>query len=176
MQYTFSDGEFMSARERELVLKAWVRFLKRGLRFADFTKRLYEHLIQHCSFIAHYNRGGFYQTYLGSGEDTVRFLSQFDKRGECRSVEYGGPWLHGDYADLNGAMVEEVAPYLPALLESAQQSQRNADLAEAGRFLAKHGLQRQRRPAGEALRHALRKKDLADIAHPPGQNKGRPGK
>jgi len=141
MTYQLSDGEFMSAREKGLVLKAWVRFLKRGLRFADFTKRLYGHLIQHCSFIAHYNRDGFYQTYFESGEDTVRFLSQFDKRGECRSVEYGGPWLCGGYADLNGAMVEEAAPYLPALIESARQSQRDADLAEAGRLLAKHGHQ-----------------------------------
>lgn len=119
-----------------------MRFLKHGLRFADFTKRLYEHLIQRCSFIAHYNRSGFYQTYFESGEDSVRFLSQFDKRGECRSVEYGGPWLHGAYADLNGAMVEEAAPYLPTLIENAQQCQRDADLAEAGRLLAKHGLQR----------------------------------
>ena len=142
MQYTFSDSEFMSAREKELVLRAWVRFLKHGLRFADFTKRLYEHLIQHCSFIAHYNRSGFYQTYFESGEDTVRFLRQFDKSGECRSVEYGGPWLCGEYADLNGAMVEEAVPYIPKLIESAQQAQRDADLAEARRLLAKHGLQR----------------------------------
>jgi len=143
MTYTFSDSEFMSAREKELVLKAWVRFLKHGLRSADFTKRLYGHLIQHCSFIAHYNRGGFYQTYFESGEDTVRFLSQFDKRGECRSVEYGGSWwLHGSYADLNGAMVEEAAPYVPSLIENAESVQRDADLAEAGRLLAKHGLQR----------------------------------
>ena len=140
MQYTFSDGEFMSAREKELVLKAWVRFLKHGLRLADFTERLYGHLMQHCSFIAHYNRGGFYQTYFESGEDTVRFLSQFDKRGECRSVEYGGPWLCGGYADLNGAMVEASTPYIAALIEGAQQCQRDADLAEAGRLLAKHGI------------------------------------
>ena len=141
MQYTFTGGEFMSAREKELVLKAWVRFLKHGLRFADFTKRLYEHLIQHCSFIAHYNRSGFYRAYFESGEDTVRFLSQFDKRGECRSVEYGGPWLNGCYADLGRAMVEEAAPYVPSLTENAAQAQRDADLAEAGRLLAKHGQQ-----------------------------------
>ena len=128
MEYTFSD-------------KAWVRFLKHGLRFPDFTKRLYEHLIQHCSFIAHYDRGGFYRTYFESGEDTVRFLSQFDRRGECRSVEYGGGWwLQGKYADLNEALVEAAAPYIPSLVENAQRMQREADLAEARRLLAKHGL------------------------------------
>ena len=141
MQHQFSDGEFMSARQKELVLKAWVRFLKHGLRFADFTKRLYDHLILHCSFIAHFDRGGFYRTYFESGEETARFLSQFDNRGECRSVEYGGGWMQGDYADLNRAMVEEAAPYIPALIESAHESQRETDLAEAKRLLAKHGLQ-----------------------------------
>ncbi|MGA2184924.1 MAG: hypothetical protein ABSH47_18040 [Bryobacteraceae bacterium] len=143
MTYHFSDGEFMTARQKELVLKAWVLFLKHGLRSASFTKRLYEHLIQHCSFIAHYDRGGFHRTYFESGADTVRFLSQFDKRGECRSVEYGGRWwLQGDYADLNRAMVEEAARYIPSLIESARASEREADLAEAKRLLAKHGLQR----------------------------------
>ena len=142
MQHQFSDGEFMSARQKELVLKAWVRFLKHGLRFADFTKRLYDHLILHCSFIAHFDRGGFYRTYFESGEETARFLSQFDGRGECRSVEYGGGgWMQGNYADLNRAMVEDASPYLPALIENARESEREADLAEAKRLLAKHGLQ-----------------------------------
>lgn len=142
MQYVFGASKFMTAREKELVLTAWVRFLKHGLRSEDFTKRLYEHLIQHCSFIAHYNRGGFYATYFESGGDIARFLSQFDQRGECGSVEYGGTWwLQGDYEDLNRAMVEEAVSYIPKLLEAAQNAEREADLAEAHRLLAKHGLQ-----------------------------------
>jgi hypothetical protein len=54
----------MSAREKGLVLKTWVRFLKNGFRLADFSDRLYKHLTLHCSFIAHYNRVGFHQTYF----------------------------------------------------------------------------------------------------------------
>lgn len=90
--HAFRDAEFMMAREKTLVLKTWVRFPKNGLRFADFSDRLYRHLTLHCSFIAHYNRLGFYQTYFENGGDAVRFLGQFDKRGELRSVEYGGTW------------------------------------------------------------------------------------
>jgi len=142
MDYAFHDARFMSAREKELVLKAWVRFLKRGLRLEDFTKRLYEHLHLHCSFIAHYNRAGFYAEYFGNGEDTARFFSQIDNRRDCQSVEYGHTlWLQGDYADLNRAMVEEASEYIRALLETALAAQRQADLAEARRLAAKHGLE-----------------------------------
>jgi hypothetical protein len=142
MEYAFCDGQFMSAREKALVLKAWLRFLQNGLRFEDFTKRLYEHLHLHCSFIAHYNRAGFYAEYFEHGEDTAQFLSQFDARGECRSVEYGWTlWLQGDYADLNQAMIDEGTKCIPSLMEKARQSGRDADLAEARRLLGKHGLQ-----------------------------------
>src|SRR2546422_9823757 len=139
-KYEFRDAKFMSAREKELVLKAWVRFVRNGLRFEDFTRRLYEHLHLHCQFIAHYDRAGFYRTYFENGEDTVRFLSQFDKRGACRSIEYGMmSWLEGDYGDLARAMIEEASPYVPKLMENAQARQREADLAEARRVVAKHG-------------------------------------
>jgi hypothetical protein len=142
MDYAFRDAPFLGAREKGLVLKAWVRFLKRGLRFEDFNKRLYEHLHLHCGFIAHYNRAGFYAEYFERGEDTARFLSQFDIRGECRSVEFGGTsWQQEEYDDLKRAMVEEASRYIPALLERAEAAQRQADLAEAGRLAAKHGRQ-----------------------------------
>ena len=139
-KYEFRDVQFMSAREKELVLKAWVRFLRNGSRFEDFLRRLYEHLHLHCSFIAHYDRAGFYRTYFENGEDTVRLFSQFDKLGECRSIEYGmTSWLEGDYGDLARAMIEEASPYIPKLIENAQARQHEADLAEARRLLAKHG-------------------------------------
>ena len=139
-QYAFRDAEFMSAREKALVLKAWVRFLKNGLRREDFSDRLYTHLINHCGFIAHYSRTGYYATYFENGDDTTRFLSQFDKRGDCLSVEYGKSWwLHGDYEDLNRAMIEEAFGYVPALMEQASRKAKEADLAEAQRLAAKHG-------------------------------------
>src|SRR5258708_36759746 len=139
--YAFHDTEFMSACGKELVRKAWVRFLKHGLRSEDFSRRLYDYLHLHCGFIAHYNRRGFYDEYFESGETTACFLSQFDKRGECRSVE-SGIWLsNGEYEDLAKAMIEEGAAYIPDLMEKAQVKEREADLAEARRLVAKHGLE-----------------------------------
>lgn len=55
----FTDVEFMAAKEKELVLKKWITFLKHGLKSQHFTKRLYEHLHLHRGYIAHYSRGNF---------------------------------------------------------------------------------------------------------------------
>jgi len=50
----FSNERFMSADEKRKVLRAWIRFLRNGCQKTQFTQDLYHHLIQHCSFIAHY--------------------------------------------------------------------------------------------------------------------------
>jgi len=71
----------------------------------------------------------------------LRFLSQFDKRGECRSVEYGGSWFDGEYEDLRRAMVEEASAYIPVLMDQASGKAKEADLAEARRLAAKHGFE-----------------------------------
>jgi hypothetical protein len=141
MTYQFRDVRFLSAKEKAAILRGWVRFLKSGLRFACFSDRLYQHLIQHCSFIAHFNRLGFYECYFVTGARIARFLSQFDARGECQSIEMGGRyWLSGDYDDINRAMIAEAEAYIPRLIEEAQARQREADLATAKALLAKHGV------------------------------------
>lgn len=140
------DTQFMSADEKRRVLRQWERFLAGGMNWEQFSKGLYDHLIQHCSFIAHYDRAGFYSTYFQSGEDRACFLSQFDQRqaeanGVPPSVEYWGTWwADGDYADINLEMIRVASRYIPALLDRAKDSQRAANVAEAKRLLAKHGL------------------------------------
>jgi len=141
MLHEFRDVQFMSAAQKATILRAWVRFLKSGLRFDQFTKALYDHLIQHCSFIAHYNRTGFYSHYFEAGDSTAFFLSQFDSRGRCLSVEYGGRhWLSGDYEDVNRAMIAEGGAFIPSLLDTARRKQEAADIATATALLAKHGI------------------------------------
>ena len=105
-------------------------------------KLLYHHLIQHCSFIAHYDINGFYSTYFENGDDTIQFLSQFDGRqGMPKSVEYGMTcWLtNEDYYDINSEMVRIAGKYMPSLLETARISQKDRDLDLARALLAKHG-------------------------------------
>lgn len=141
MLHEFRNVQFMSAAQKTTTLRAWVRFLKSGLQFEHFTKALYNHLIQHCSFIAHYNRAGFYSHYFEAGDSTARFLSQFDSRGPCSSVEYGrGHWLSGDYQDINRAMIAEGEVFIPSLLDNARRRQEAADITAATSLLVKHGI------------------------------------
>lgn len=141
MIHEFRDVRLMSAAQKTTTLRAWVRFLKSGLQFEHFTKALYDHLIQRCSFIAHYNRAAFYSHYFEAGDSIVRFLSQFDSRGPCRSVEYGDRrWLSGDYEDINRAMIAEAEPLVPVLIEAGRRKQRATDIAAAIALLRKHGI------------------------------------
>jgi hypothetical protein len=106
------DTKFMTAIEKEKVLKHWKAFLKSGFSRRSFTKLLYHHLMQNCSFIAHYNIHGFYGEYFGNAADTARFLRQFDRRYVIRgdipeSIEGGDTyWATGDYTDINTAMID----------------------------------------------------------------------
>ena len=137
------DSRFMPAAVKRRVLKQWEVFLKSGCAREKFTKPLYEHLIQHCSFIAHYDIYGFYATYFENGDDTVRFLSQFDDSERIpKSIEYGMTyWLTDEeYYDINSEMVRIAGKYIPVLIQQAQNRQKEADIAQARALLAKHGV------------------------------------
>ncbi len=147
---TFKDVKFMAAREKQLVLKAWELFLKSSCKAEHFTERLYHHLMQHCSFIAHYDRAGFYDTYFANGGHTAHFLTQFDNRnGIPQSIEYGGIYWYTDerYNDINSEMCRVASKYIPDLTTRANERQKQADLTHAYRLLAKHGINR---PGGSA--------------------------
>ncbi len=138
-----TDTKFMTGKEKEQVLKHWETFLKNGCRREDFTKALYNHLHLHCSFIAHYDINGFYDTYFFEGEDTARFLSQFDRSKGCRSIEIGMTyWLTGEeYSDINNAMCDIASRYIPQLVIASEAKQKEMDVTRAKVLLAKHGIQ-----------------------------------
>jgi len=146
----FKDSQFMTAVEKDKVYRHWTAFVKALAKGEAserlFTRDLYNHLIQHCSFIAHYNQGGFFETYFGEPSDVCRFISQFDSTTGAISVEYGGNWTSRDgYPDINIAMVEVATPLVPEIIAHFQQDAREKDLAIARELLSKHGL----RVAGE---------------------------
>lgn len=123
----FTDAQYMTAQQKRRVLGDWARFFRTGMDDKRFTKRLYEHLILHCAFIAHYSRAGFFQTYFADPEALQRFLDQFDRSKGCVSTEYGSTYWIRDgnecsaaYYDLNNSMVDAIADMLPALREQAR--------------------------------------------------------
>ena len=110
----FNDVEFMTAKEKQLVLKNWKAFLKYGLKRQHFTRRLYEHLHLYCGFIAHYNIHGFYSTYFEAGQDTERF---FDHFCTYTKANYGA---NSDYADINTAMRDVYQEYKARILSATE--------------------------------------------------------
>lgn len=151
------DVEFMSANEKILVLKDWGKFLeallndtgetfidKHGNRlpilFQYFTKRLYEHLHLHCSFIAHYNHFCFFETYFIDPKETIKFIQQFDSGFDCRSIEIGGLWwLNGDYEDINKAMCKIMDDYKVKLYEKYNKQIKKEELEIAELLATRHG-------------------------------------
>jgi len=105
----FTDVEFMTAKEKELVLNKWETFLKHGLQKKHFTKRLYNYLYLHFAFIAHYNIHGFYSTYFEAGEDTQRFFEHF-----CNHT------TTMDYDDINTAMQKVYGKYRSMILKQTE--------------------------------------------------------
>jgi hypothetical protein len=141
--FTFRDEKFMSAAEKQLVLQAWITFLKHGCQREHFTERLYQHITLHCSFIAHYDRRGFYDVYFARpNSETIRFLDQFDPNKSGHSAEMGDTfWLapHVSAVDLNEAMRAAAGPYIPRLRLQAEEAERQSDLTVAAAILAKYG-------------------------------------
>ncbi len=155
--YEFTDQEFMTAGEKKSVLRDWERFLKAlttsydqeftdnygntlPLPFKAFSKGLYNHLIQHCSFIAHYDRYTFYQEYFQDPGATLKFMTQFDPAGPQESIEYGGSWWKNQYGDINRAMIEVAGGYTRQLRIRLGAKDRADDLAQAATLLRKHGV------------------------------------
>jgi hypothetical protein len=140
----------MPLREKRRVLAQWRRFLQTLARhfnnsercYRAFGQALYEHLIQHCSFVAQYNRSDFFSHYFEHGDDTVQFLRQFDRQADPdgRSTEYESTfWLDGQYADINEAMREAAAEYLHGTMAVATDDQKRLDLAWARYLADRHG-------------------------------------
>ena len=146
----FKDSQFMTAVDKDKVYRHWLAFVRTLARGEAserlFTKDLYNHLIQHCSFIAHYDRDGFFETYFSDPKDVCRFISQFDKERGAVSIEYGGGWVELEgHGDINNSMVEAATPLAPAIYECFKIAEREKDIEAARILLGKYGL----RVAGE---------------------------
>jgi hypothetical protein len=111
----FTDAQFMTAHQKDVVLKDWERFLRHRLKKPHFTGSLYEHLHLHCGFIAHYNIQGFYSTYFEAGHDIERFFEHF-----C-SYTAQSVGAYAEYHDLHTAMREAFEAQRPIIMRQADE-------------------------------------------------------
>lgn len=137
------DTTYMTAQDKEKVLKQFEKFLQGGLERVAFTKQLYEHLHLHCSFIAHYNIEGFYNTYFnGDKEDFKRFCSNFIQD----TGVYDGIGLKAynigcyDMEDINIAMGNVLLKYYDKLLTSTTQATRQSAILNIHRLMQDNNL------------------------------------
>jgi len=128
--------KFMRVDEKKAVLRDWERFVKSDFDRKYFTKKLYDHLHLHCSFIAHFVIHGFYATYFDNPERTTNFLKQFDKDYGYKSIEYGTEhWFTGeDYHDLNSEMAYLLEPYKAKIYEGLKQNTKEMKLKQIERL------------------------------------------
>ena len=137
----FSDVEFMTAAEKGKVARQWGRFLQHlavqgystGDGFNLFPNALYEHLHQHCGYIAHYDRHGFFVTYFTNPAACFQFIAPW----------VDGQKLHdmlGDYRDIGEHMIFVAKKYGPDILTNTGVAVREHDLALARQLFMKHGV------------------------------------
>ena len=140
-EYSFSSADFMTKEEKDKVLKDWKSFIRSNFSYEVFTKRIYEHLTLHCMFTAHYSKYGFYSTYFVDPEDTLKFLRQFDKDFEFKSIEYGmNIWIKGNYEDINLAMCQRLEKCKKELYERLHLKIRKNALQKIENLCQKYGI------------------------------------
>lgn len=113
--FIFGDAEFLSAKEKIIILNQWRTFIK-ALVNADLTKttgadygyfptelnrpftdRLYQYLSGQYGFIAHYNRLGFLSSRFSTPEDIKETMTML------RTLALPG------YEDLKTALLETLS-------------------------------------------------------------------
>ena len=130
--------------EKKKILKLWDRFLRTDFQAENFSRFLYKHLTQHCGFMAHYDKYGFYATYFENPRDTIKFLRQFDKDFGCVSVESNTTyWLEvekDEYKAINVEMCIVADKYKKEIYEKLLRKVRENDINMAKILLEKHGI------------------------------------
>ena len=119
----FTDEKWMSAEQKYKVLRAWQDFIRNGFQYEDFSDALYQHLIQHASFIAHFNRHTFWQVYFNNTFGYfARFINQFG--GDLRSAELAfDDWMESRTGcDLNAALINDMRLFFVQFIDILEAS------------------------------------------------------
>lgn len=136
----FEDVQFMTAETKEKVVYDWESFLRKrlltpqsevdsneyGVTLFGFTDNLYHHLSQHCGYIAHFNRYGFFQVQF-------RFPRQFlDNVHKC---SHGYEYMQREYADVQGHMSQIADHYMDSVMVYDQDDETTRINSEVNRSI-----------------------------------------
>ena len=88
----FTPTKWDTAEDKAAFAKQFVRFVQSDFAVRHFTDKFHRRLSNTFGHIAHYNRGGFWDTFFTTTADKVRFLEQ-TLQHPC----YGDPtWTYSD--------------------------------------------------------------------------------
>lgn len=88
----FTPTQWDTAQDKATFAKRFVRFIQSDFAAKHFSDKFYRRLSNTFGHIAHYNRGGFWDTFFTTTADKVRFLEQ-TLQHSC----YGDPvWTYSD--------------------------------------------------------------------------------
>jgi hypothetical protein len=88
----FTPTQWDTAQEKAAFAKHFMQFVRSDFTAKHFTDKFYRRLSNTFGHIAHYNRGGFWETFFTTTADKVRFLEQ-TLQHPC----YGDPaWTYSD--------------------------------------------------------------------------------
>lgn len=107
-QFEASGWESGTPERKARFVNALLRFIAADCPRERFTRPLYEGLSTHgyFGFIAHYDRGGFYEAQLSTPERRARFL--YDLRRDCeRDANRDRPDL---WSDVKRMLAERLQP------------------------------------------------------------------
>lgn len=132
--YDFKDVEFMTAEEKRKVIRNFKKMIEKR-DMGIMTERTYNHLHLHCGDIAHYNIHGYRATY-----EWPHGFKDFIKLFENMKNGYSNYLLHGDYGDINKAMVEIVEYHKEQIYKEIEEYEKKQEINTLKILAKKHGL------------------------------------
>lgn len=131
----FTPTKWDTADKKAIFGKQFIKFVQSDFARSKFPKTFYQRLSMTFGHIAHFNQGGFFETFFTTTEGKVRFLSM-TLAHPC----YGDPaWTYSDVERALQTWLREhdvLARYEARLTEETEADER----AVLARLQAKYGV------------------------------------
>ena len=130
----FTPTQWETAKDKAAFANRFVQFVQSNFAAKHFTEKFYRRLSNTFGNIAHFNRGGFWETFFTTTADKVRFL-ELTVQYPC----YGDPaWT---YSDVERALREwlQVDGTLDRYRQRLAEETEAGEHAQLARLQAKYG-------------------------------------